>query len=96
MGWLEATITILCNILPESQLRYNSSAGAMLVEASDTDLNFKFYSISNTLIDSFNLNQPPTVTDTPSPSSTVEPSVTVTTLVPPDQFYIFIPIILVP
>ena len=73
-----------------------ASAGAMLVEASDTDLNFKFYSISNTLIDSFNLNQPPTVTDTPSPSSTVEPSVTVTTPVPPDQFYIFIPIILVP
>ena len=84
------------NSLPESQLRYNASAGAMLVEASDTDLNFKFYSISNTLIDSFNLNQPPTVTDTPSPSSTVEPSVTVTTPVPPDQFYIFIPIILVP
>ncbi len=56
--------------LPESLLRYNSSAGAMLVEASDTDLNFKFYSISNTLIDSFDLNHPPTVTDTPSPSAT--------------------------
>ncbi len=58
------------NVLPESQVRFNDNYGAMLVEASDTDLNFKFYSISNTLIDSFDLNQPPTVTDTPSPSAT--------------------------
>lgn len=101
------------HLLPESQLRFSDNAGAMLVEASDMDLNFRFYSISNTLIDSFDLSQPPTVTDTPSPSpttavptdtetvtpspsDTVEPSITVTTAVPPDQFIYFLPVIWAP
>jgi len=56
--------------LPESMLRYNASAGAMIVEASETDLNFKFYSITNTLIDAFSLNQPPPITETPTPTAT--------------------------
>ncbi len=57
-------------ILPESVVRYNDSHGAMLVEASATTLNFEFYNVAKTLIDTFTIEKSPPETDTPAPSAT--------------------------
>ena len=42
-------------ILPESQVRYNASPGAMLVEGDANQLVFNFYSRTSVMIDSFTL-----------------------------------------
>jgi len=89
-------------ILPESQVRYNSSPGALLVEANADQLVFKFYSTTSVLIDSYVLNnllpatQTPTataaatatlVTPSATPTSTAVPTATVTaTLLPTATF----------
>ncbi|MBM3881678.1 MAG: PEP-CTERM sorting domain-containing protein [Verrucomicrobia bacterium] len=39
--------------LPESQARYNSKYGAMLVTADDQSINFKFYAVDGTLVDDY-------------------------------------------
>jgi len=44
--------------LPESQKRYNANYGAMLVDASQVELSFKFYNRTGTLIDSYQLTKP--------------------------------------
>jgi hypothetical protein len=41
---------------PDSALRYNSSHGAMLVSATDTEIEFEFRSISNSLIDTYSID----------------------------------------
>ena len=46
------------NILPESQFRYNTDYGAMLVTASRTDVLFEFHSRSGKLIDQYKLQKP--------------------------------------
>jgi hypothetical protein len=38
--------------LPESQFRYNSDFGAMLIAADKTSMTFEFYDTAGTLIDS--------------------------------------------
>lgn len=77
------------NILPESVMRYNNNHGAMLVEATETTLDFKFYNIANTLIDTFILEKPPLVTETPVPSATsIIPS---ETSVPSLTCWLFLP-----
>lgn len=48
-------------ILPESQFRYNSDYGAMLVDANEDSIVFKFYNRSNVLIDSYALVVPQTL-----------------------------------
>jgi hypothetical protein len=48
-------------ILPESQFRYNGNYGAMLVEANEDSIVFKFFNRSNALIDSYSLVVPPTI-----------------------------------
>ncbi len=43
------------NPIPGSQVRYNSDYGAMLVEANQDSITFKFYSRANDLIDTYTL-----------------------------------------
>lgn len=43
------------NVLPESQVRFNDTLGAQLIEASATSLMSRFYDIKGTLIDEFTL-----------------------------------------
>ncbi len=57
--------------LPESQVRYNSSPGALLVEGNVDQLVFKFYSTTSLLIDSYVLNNPLPATQTPTVTATV-------------------------
>jgi phosphodiesterase/alkaline phosphatase D-like protein len=47
--------------LPESQVRYNSDYGAMLVDASTTQITFKFITRSGTLIDTYSMTIPPPI-----------------------------------
>ena len=42
-------------IVPGSQLRYNNTYGAMLINSYDDSIIFKFYSIGDTLIDNFKI-----------------------------------------
>ncbi len=42
--------------LPESQVRYNSDHGAMLVTATDRSISFQMYSVAGTLIDEYSLD----------------------------------------
>lgn len=44
--------------LPESQFRYNTDNGAMLVTASETEMLFEFYNRTGELIDSYRLTKP--------------------------------------
>lgn len=44
--------------LPESQFRYNSGYGAMLVTASKTEMLFEFYNRAGELVDSYRVNKP--------------------------------------
>jgi hypothetical protein len=44
--------------LPESQFRFNSDYGAMLVTASETVVRFEFYSRTGKLIDQYELQKP--------------------------------------
>jgi hypothetical protein len=46
------------DILPESQSHYNANNGAMLVVASQTEMDFKFFSRTGKLIDSYQLTKP--------------------------------------
>ena len=46
------------NSLPESQKRYDANYGAMLVDASQAEMSFKFYNRTGTLIDSYQLTKP--------------------------------------
>lgn len=48
------------SISPYSQFRYNSAYGAQLVTDYDDSINFKFYNINGTLIDSYTLVYVPT------------------------------------
>jgi len=43
------------NIVPGSQLRYNNTYGAMLINSYNDSLIFKFYSLGDTLIDHFKI-----------------------------------------
>jgi tartrate-resistant acid phosphatase type 5 len=43
------------NILAESQMRYNANHGAMLVEATDTQITFQFWNRGGQLIDEYQL-----------------------------------------
>lgn len=45
------------DILPESVVRYNTTWGALRVEASEDKLTFRFYSIDGDLVDSFEIVQ---------------------------------------
>jgi hypothetical protein len=42
---------------PGSQVRYNADHGAMIVRATSTEINFKFYNASNVLIDDYTITQ---------------------------------------
>ena len=42
-------------VLPESQMRFNDTLGAQLIEASATSLMSRFYDIKGNLIDEFTL-----------------------------------------
>ena len=53
-----APIYDFVSILPESQFRYNADHGAMLVTATETEMNFKFYNRKGVLIDSYQLEKP--------------------------------------
>jgi len=44
--------------LPESIIRYNAKYGAMLVEATSSNILFSFYNTSNSLIDSYEITDP--------------------------------------
>jgi hypothetical protein len=46
------------NSLPESQKRYYGNYGAMLVNASQTEMSFNFYNRTGTLIDSVQMTKP--------------------------------------
>jgi tartrate-resistant acid phosphatase type 5 len=46
------------SILPQSQFRYNTNYGAMLVTASDTEILFEFYNRTGDLIDSYQETNP--------------------------------------
>ena len=48
--------------LPDSQVRYNSDYGAMLVQASDSALTFEFINRTGVLVDSYTINGPPLAT----------------------------------
>lgn len=50
-------------ILPESQVRYNSAHGAMLVEADAAEISFQFITINGEMIDSYTLPPPETAPD---------------------------------
>lgn len=67
------------NILPESKVRYRDSRGAMLVEASQTSLWFRFITVDGVEIDSYLLGQP----DLAEPQPPAEP---VTRLPDPREF----------
>jgi hypothetical protein len=56
---------------PDSALRYNSSHGAMLVNTTDTEIDFEFRSVSNSLVDTYtiDLNR-----DTTSPTLAISAS----------------------
>jgi len=82
------------NILPESVVRYNSNHGAMLVEATQTTLDFKFFNIADTLIDTFILEKAPPVTETPVPSATTE--VPQETPIPTFPCILFLPLLTKP
>ena len=43
------------NILSESQVRYNAERGAMLVNATDTQITFQFWNLAGQLIDEYQL-----------------------------------------
>jgi tartrate-resistant acid phosphatase type 5 len=63
--------------VPGSMVRYNADYGVMLVDATSTSINFRFYSRANTLVDTYtiNLNTP---TPTTTPTRTATPAVTST------------------
>jgi tartrate-resistant acid phosphatase type 5 len=44
------------NVLPESQVRFNATLGAQLIEATSEQLTSRFYDIDGKLIDEFTLN----------------------------------------
>jgi glucose/arabinose dehydrogenase len=52
-------------ILPESQVRFRANHGALLVEADETELVFRFYTIADELIDEYRLTQ----AEVPRPAS---------------------------
>ena len=66
------------NVLPESVVRYNSSPGALLVDANASQMTFRFYSQASLLVDSFTLGSAPvaTATRTPLPTSIGTPTAT--------------------
>jgi tartrate-resistant acid phosphatase type 5 len=41
--------------VPGSQIRYNDNYGALLVDAFEDSINFKFYSVANELVDSYTI-----------------------------------------
>jgi hypothetical protein len=45
------------NVLPGSQVRYNSDIGAMRVEATDNFIKFEFINRNNELVDSYEMNK---------------------------------------
>src|SRR6185436_3062534 len=65
-----------------SQLRYNADYGAMLVEASEWQIVFRFITRTGAIIDTYILNKPatptPEFTVTPTSTSTNIPTMTVT------------------
>ena len=76
-------------ILPESLVRYNTSFGAMLVEANDCEMRFQFITTTGEVVDSFSQTNAcapataePTATPVPSatPTATPVPSATPTAI----------------
>lgn len=62
--------------VPNSQIRYSSDFGAMLLEASPDSLNFKFITRANKLIDTYTLHRAPVTSTTPGQAMllTVQPN----------------------
>jgi hypothetical protein len=56
--------------LPESQVRYNSDWGAMLVDGNSNQLTFQFFSRAGVLVDSYTLTNSSPATLTPTSTST--------------------------
>ena len=47
------------DILPESQVRYNETYGALLVDATPQQLRFRFYNIEGELVDDYSITSDP-------------------------------------
>jgi tartrate-resistant acid phosphatase type 5 len=65
--------------VPGSVVRYSADHGAMLVDATDSSITFRFYTRAGALIDTFVLSTPtptPSATSTPSNTPTRTPTVT--------------------
>src|SRR5207253_1914492 len=56
-------------LVPGSQVQYNADWGALLVNASDTQISFQFISEANTLIDSYSLFASPATNVPPAPGN---------------------------
>lgn len=54
-----AQIYDIYNILPESQVRYNETYGALLVDATPQQLRFRFYNIEGELVDDYSITSDP-------------------------------------
>jgi tartrate-resistant acid phosphatase type 5 len=57
--------------VPGSQVRYSGDYGAMLVNASETEITFQFITRTGVLIDSYTLDNAPIPTPTPTTQATV-------------------------
>src|SRR5439155_8661429 len=68
--------------IPGSVVQYNDDFGAMLVDANASQITFRFFARTGTLVDSYTMNAPgPTPTGTPptaTPTRTSTPTITLT------------------
>jgi tartrate-resistant acid phosphatase type 5 len=64
--------------VPGSEVRYNGDYGAMLVEASSSDMTFKFITRMGEVIDTYALSAGPTATPTSTATSTATSTPTLT------------------
>lgn len=64
--------------LPGSQVRYNNDFGAMLVEADETYMSFRFITRTGEVIDTFTLRTESSETPTTTPAGTATPTSTST------------------